>query len=51
VSRLLLQGVGPRRVGDRVGLVLGSPRQRLLRLRGEITTALGPRQRRRVFSM
>jgi hypothetical protein len=51
---LLLQGVGQRRDGDRVVLVLGSPRQRLLRLRGEITTTLGaqlgPRQRRRYLA-
>jgi len=47
---LLLQGVGHRRLGTGVVLVLGSPRQMLLRLRGEITTTigtqLGPRQRR-----
>jgi hypothetical protein len=47
---LLLQSVGHRRSGNAVVLVMGSPRQALLRLRGEITTAigaeLGPRQRR-----
>lgn len=47
---LLLQSVGHRRVDNAVVLVMGSPRQTLLRLRGEITitigTELGPRQRR-----
>jgi hypothetical protein len=47
---LLLQSVGQRRLGKRVVLVMGSPRQALLRLRGEITTTigaeLGPRQQR-----
>lgn len=51
---LLLQAAGQRRVGDHVVLVLGSPRQKLLRLRGEITTTigtqLGPRQRRRYLA-
>lgn len=51
---LLVQGVGQRRLGDRVVLVVGSPRQMLLRLRGEITTTigaqLGPRQRRRYLA-
>jgi len=45
---LLAQGVQRRRVNGRVVLGPGSPRQVLLRLRGEITTALGadlgPRQ-------
>jgi hypothetical protein len=45
---LLLQSVGHRSVDSRKVLVLGSPRQMLLRLRGEITTILGtqlgPRQ-------
>ncbi len=45
---LLLQSVGRRRSGTGVVLVTGSPRQMLLRLRGEITTTigaqLGPRQ-------
>lgn len=48
---LSLQSAGHRRTGTGVVLVLGSPRQQLLRLRGEITTTigakLGPRQRRR----
>lgn len=47
---LLLQTVGQRRSGQAVVLVTGSPRQALLRLRGEITTTLGarlgPRQQR-----
>jgi hypothetical protein len=47
---LLLHSVGRRRSGRAIVLVLGSPRQRLLRLRGEITTTLGaqlgPRQQR-----
>jgi hypothetical protein len=47
---LLLQGVGQRRSGTAVVLVMGSPRQMLLRMRGEITTTigaqLGPRQQR-----
>ena len=47
---LLLQSVGYRRSGQAVVLVMGSPRQALLRLRGEITTTigakLGPRQQR-----
>ena len=47
---LLLQSVGHRRVGAAVVLVTGSPRQTLLRVRGEITITigaqLGPRQRR-----
>ena len=47
---LLLQSVGHRRVGAAVVLVMGSPRQTLLRMRGEITTTigaeLGPRQQR-----
>jgi len=47
---LLLQSVGHRRVGAKVVLVMGSPRQTLLRIRGEITTSigsqLGPRQQR-----
>jgi Transposase DDE domain len=47
---LLLQGVGQRRSDTGVVLVMGSPRQMLLRLRGEITTTigakLGPRQQR-----
>jgi hypothetical protein len=47
---LLLQSVGQRCLGTGAVLVLGSPRQMLLRLRGEITTTigaeLGPRQQR-----
>jgi hypothetical protein len=47
---LHLQSIGHRRVGDAIVLVMGSPRQTLLRLRGEITTTigarLGPRQQR-----
>lgn len=47
---LLLQSIGHRHTGGGLVLVLGSPRQQLLRLRGEITTTLGarlgPRQRR-----
>ena len=47
---LLLQAVGHRRSGGTTVLILGSPRQVLLRMRGEITTTigakLGPRQRR-----
>lgn len=47
---LLLQCVGRRRSGTVMVLVMGSPRQMLLRLRGEIATALGaelgPRQQR-----
>lgn len=47
---LSLQCVGHRRVGTSMVLVLGSPRQKLLRLRGEIVTTigskLGPRQQR-----
>lgn len=47
---LLVQGVRERRRGGQVVLVLASPRQMLLRLRGEITialgTKLGPRQQR-----
>lgn len=45
---LLLQSVQRRRLGTEVLLLAGSPRQMLLRLRGEITTTigakLGPRQ-------
>lgn len=47
---LLLLSVGHRRQGAAVVIVMGSPRQTLLRLRGEITTTigakLGPRQQR-----
>lgn len=47
---LLAQGMQRQRADGRVVLVLGSPRQMLLRLRGEITTtigaALGPWQQR-----
>lgn len=47
---LLLQSVSQRRTGSGVVLVLGSPRQTLLRFRGEITITigaqLGPRQLR-----
>lgn len=47
---LLLQSVGQRRSGTAVVLVMGSPRQMLLRVRGEITTTigakLGPQQQR-----
>lgn len=47
---LLLQSVGHRRSGTSVVLVMGSPRQTLLRVRGEITVTigarLGPRQQR-----
>jgi hypothetical protein len=47
---LLLHSAGTRRLATRAALVLGSPRQGLLRLRGEMTTTigagLGPRQRR-----
>jgi hypothetical protein len=38
---LSLQSVSQRRSGAQVVLVMGSPRQRLLRLRGEITTTIG----------
>jgi hypothetical protein len=45
---LLLQSVGHRRSGTAIVLVMGSPRQTLLRVRGEITITigaqLGPRQ-------
>jgi hypothetical protein len=47
---LLLQAVGHRRSGGATVLIVGSPRQVLLRMRGEITTTigtkLGPRQQR-----
>jgi hypothetical protein len=47
---LSVQTVGLRRSESGVVLVLGSPRQRLLRMRSEITTKigarLGPRQQR-----
>lgn len=47
---LLAQGAAKRRAGGRTTIVLGSARQELLRIRGEMTTAigaeLGPRQQR-----